>query len=710
MPIDPLVKGALDLDPWLEPYEGALVHRQKHAASLLASLKDSNQTLAEFASSYKKYGIHADWKTHEISVAEYIPDVTSVSLIGEFNGWDRNATPLVKSDGFGLWTTTIPAINNGKDFTIPHDSKIKLAITLPSGEVVYRLSPWATRATQPEPEVDGSVKSHVYDSRFWNPQPEDTYKFKNSRPVLPETDGIKIYEAHVGISTPEPTIGTYKNFTKKILPLIHQLGYNTIQLMAVMEHAYYASFGYQITNFFAISSRYGTPEDLKELVDEAHGLGIRVLLDVVHSHASKNVEDGLNMFNGTDHYLFHGGAKGNHDLWDSRLFNYSNYETLRFLLSNLKFYTDVYQFDGFRFDGVTSMLYKHHGLSFGFSGNYNEYFSDDYVDNDAIAYLILAHTLMDELATKEPSGFKFISIAEDVSGMPTLCLPTTDGGVGFNYRLSMAIPDMWIKIIKHLQDEDWDMGAIVHTLTNRRHGEKCIAYCESHDQALVGDKTIAFWLMDKEMYTHMSVLTELTPVVDRGLSLHKLIRLITFSLGGEGYLNFEGNEFGHPEWLDFPRVGNGESYNYARRQFNLIEDPLLRYKFLFDFDSAMQHLDTKYGILDSHQAYVSLKHQGDKVIVFERNGLLFIFNFHATKSYADYKLGVQIPGIYQVVLNSDRACFGGHDRIEEINPKTGKPLEFWTKDEPWNDRDNSLLVYIPTRTALVLQLKDKIIE
>ncbi|KAK6456590.1 alpha-1,4-glucan branching enzyme [Scheffersomyces xylosifermentans] len=694
-----LIKGALDIDPWLEPYSQRLIDRQLQFQKWYKDLQTSETSLFKFASSYETYGVHGNWDTKEVVVTQYVPDVVEVSIVGEFNNWDVTTHKLKKINNFGLWSLTIPPVKG--EFAIPHDSKYKISMKLPSGEQIYRLDPWLHRATASEVKT-----SHLYDGRFWNPPPAETYKFKNKRATFNDTEGIRIYEAHVGISTPEPTIGSYKNFTQNVLPIIHRLGYNTIQLMAIMEHAYYASFGYQVTNFFAVSSRFGTPEDLKELIDTAHGLGIKVLLDVVHSHSSKNVEDGLNMFNGTDHYLFHGGSKGNHDLWDSRLFNYSNHETLRFLLSNLKYFIDVYQFDGFRFDGVTSMMYKHHGLSFGFSGDYNEYFNPEWVDNDAVVYLMLAHQLLTEISEKE-NKYKFISIAEDVSGMPTLCLSIPEGGMGFDYRLSMAIPDMWIKILKHLQDENWDLAAIVHTLTNRRYKEKCIAYCESHDQALVGDKSIAFWLMDKEMYTNMSTLSPLTPVIDRGLSLHKLIRLITFALGGEGYLNFEGNEFGHPEWLDFPRVGNNESYHYARRQFNLVGDDLLRYKFLFDFDAAMLSLDSKYGVLDKPQAYVSLKHESDKVLVFERNGLLFVFNFHATKSYPDYKIGVEAAGTYSIVLNSDDAVFGGHSRIQEVDAN-GKTVEYFTNNDPWNNRSNSLLVYIPTRSAIVLQLKEKI--
>lgn len=692
-----LVKGALDLDSYLEPYKQPLIDRQLKFRNALKDIDSNQGSLLEFASSYKKYGIHAN-ADKSITIVQYIPDVEAVSLVGDFNDWNIDSHPLQKVDDYGKWSLTIPAIKG--EFAIPHDSRYKIAMKLPTGEVVHRLDPWVQRATQP-PKEDG----FIYEGRFWNPTA--TYKFKHQRPKFNNKEGIRIYEAHVGISTPEPTIGSYKNFTQNVLPVIAKLGYNTIQLMAIMEHAYYASFGYQVTNFFAISSRFGTPEDLKELIDTAHSLGIQVLLDVVHSHSSKNVDDGLNMFNGTDYYLFHGGAKGNHDLWDSRLFNYSNIETLRFLLSNLKFYLDTYQFDGFRFDGVTSMLYKHHGLSFGFSGDYNEYFNPEWVEEETLTYLMLAHELFGQVGKQE--DYKFVSIAEDVSGMPTLCLPIKDGGIGFDYRLSMAIPDMWIKILKHLSDDQWDIANIVFTLTNRRHGEKCITYCESHDQALVGDKSIAFWLMDKEMYTNMSLLSERTQVIDRGMQLHKLIRLITFSLGGEGYLNFEGNEFGHPEWLDFPRVGNQESYHYARRQFNLIDDDLLRYKQLFAFDAAMLSVDRDYGVLDTPQAYVSLKNEGDKILVFERNGLLFIFNFHHSNSYADYKVGVDIPGTYQVVLNSDKEEFGGHGRVEELDAE-GKPIQYFTNPESWNNRGNSMFVYIPSRSALILQLANKVLK
>ncbi|KAF9348806.1 alpha-1,4-glucan branching enzyme [Mortierella sp. NVP85] len=668
--------GVLELDPWLEPYSEGL--KKRYAAYKVWKNKiDQAGGYDKFSKGYEILGFTIS--KDGITYREWAPNAKEAFLFGDFNNWNNSSHPMKKND-FGVFEIFLPNKEDGSP-AIEHNSKVKITMITPQGERIDRLPAWIQRVTQ---ELDVSP---VYDARFWNPPQK--YQWKNKAP--PKPTSLKVYEAHVGIATPEGRVGLFTEFTANVLPRIKKLGYNTIQLMAIMEHAYYASFGYQVTNFFAASSRYGTPEELMELIDTAHGLGITVLLDVVHSHACKNVLDGLNMFDGSDHQYFHEGGRGRHELWDSRLFNYNNYETMRFLLSNLRFYMDQYRFDGFRFDGVTSMMYLHHGIGYGFSGNYHEYFGDT-VDLEAVVYLMLANEM---LHTLYPNC---ITIAEDVSGMPTLCRPVSEGGVGFDYRLAMAVPDMWIKLLKEKSDDEWDIGNIVHTLTNRRYKEPSIVYCESHDQALVGDKTIAFWLMDKEMYTHMSVLTEFTPIIERGLALHKMIRLVTHSLGGEGYLNFIGNEFGHPEWLDFPRDGNNSSFHYARRQWNVVDDHLLRYKFLNEFDSAMNEAESQVGWLAAPQAYVSLKHETDKVLAFDRAGAVFIFNFHPTKSFVDYRIGVPEAGEYKIILNTDESRFGGHDRVSNLS-------QFFTTTEPWCNRDYFIQVYIPCRTAIVLVRK-----
>ncbi|CAI6355682.1 unnamed protein product [Macrosiphum euphorbiae] len=671
----PELQKQLDRDSYLKPYEREFKRRYACFLDYLERVKDESN-LESFTTGYKTYGLHFN-NDGSVYCLEWAPGAKQLYLTGDFNNWNRENYPYKKLE-YGKWELTIPPNSDGTP-VIKHLSEIKIVVESHHGERMDRISPWATYVVQPPREEGVTFKQKV-----WNPS-DHVYQFKY--PKVPKPSSLRIYECHVGIATSEYKVGSYQEFKDNMLDRILELGYNTIQIMAIMEHAYYASFGYQVTSFYAASSRFGTPEDLKELVDVAHSKGLYVMLDVVHSHASKNVLDGLNQFDSTDAGYFHSGPNGSHPLWDSRLFNYSEYEVLRFLLSNLRWYIEEYNFDGFRFDGVTSMLYHSRGAGQGFSGHYDEYFGLN-VDSDALIYLMLANYM---LHTFYPNC---ITIAEDVSGMPSSCRPVSEGGLGFDYRLGMAIPDMWIKLLKEVKDDDWNMGDIVHTLTNRRWMEKTVSYAESHDQALVGDKTVAFWLMDKEMYTHMAVSSEPSLIIDRGIALHKMIRLITNSLGGEAYLNFIGNEFGHPEWLDFPRDGNNSSYHYARRQWNLVDDESLKYKFLNNFDKSMNHLENTYGWLNDNPGYVSLKHEDDKIIAFERGGLLFVFNFHPTKSFTEYKIGLNLSGSLKIVLNSDNSEYGGHSRIDNN-------ITYPTINGDWSGRQNHIFLYLPTRTALV---------
>lgn len=671
----PCIDELLKHDPYLKNHENEIRRRYKCFKEQLLRIENS-EGLLEFCKSYEKYGIHC-MPDNSIHILEWAPGAEALFLRGDFNAWERLTHPFKKLP-FGKWELTLPPKPDGS-CQIKHLDRVKIVVlNKKTGELADRNSPWATYVAREK-------TNPLYEHRFWNPPEAERYKFKH--PKVPVPKSLRIYECHVGIASEDYWVANYANFMNNVLPRIKYQGYNAIQIMAVMEHAYYASFGYQVTSFFAASSRYGTPEELKALVDRAHEMGIYVLLDVVHSHASKNVLDGLNQFDGTNSCFFHDGGRGEHPLWDSRLFDYTQMETLRFLLSNCHWYLKEYQFDGFRFDGVTSMLYHSHGMGHGFSGDYNEYFGLN-TDTDALVYLMLANHM---IHTLHPNA---ITIAEDVSGMPALCRPVDEGGGGFDYRLGMAIPDLWIKLLKEQKDEDWNMGNIVHTMCNRRWMEKTVAYAESHDQALVGDKTLAFWLMDKEMYTNMSVLTELTPIIDRGLALHKIIRMITHALGGEAWLNFIGNEFGHPEWLDFPRIGNNESYHHARRQWHLVEDHLLRYKFLNNFDRALNTTEEKYHWLPAPPGYVSWKHEDDKVIAFERAGLLFVVNLHPFRSFSDYRVGIDTPGKYKVVLDSDAEEFGGHKRID-------RGVDALTFNEPYAGRRHSIKAYIPSRVGLI---------
>lgn len=675
----PEIKALLERDVYLKPYEADIRRRYGLFKDYISRIEEGEKSIYNFSKGYESFGIHIN-KDNSVIAKEWAPGAQELFLTGDFNEWNRTKTPFRKLE-YGKWELKLDANPDGT-CPLKHNSEVKIIVKNQSGELLERLSPWATYVTQ------NRAEGTTFKQRIWHPQPENIYKAKHPRPKKPKS--LRIYECHVGIGTQELKIGTYLEFAKNIIPRIVKQGYNAIQLMAIMEHAYYASFGYQVTSFYAVSSRYGTPEELKELIDIAHENNLYVLLDMVHSHASKNTLDGLNMFDGTDGCFFHSGSRGDHPLWDSRLFNYADYEVLRFLLSNLRWYVEEYGFDGYRFDGVTSMLYHSRGFGQGFSGHYDEYYGLN-VDVEGVAYLMLANHLLHSLYPE------LVTIAEDVSGMPGVCRPVAEGGVGFDYRLAMAIPDKWIKLLKEVKDDDWKMGDICWTLSNRRWLEKTVAYSESHDQALVGDKTIAFWLMDKEMYWSMSSISPPNPIIDRGIALHNLITLITHALGGEAYLNFMGNEFGHPEWLDFPRAGNNDSFHYARRQWNLADDELLKYKFMYNWDREINTLEEKYGWLHANPGYVSWKHEDDKVVVFDRAGLVFAFNFHPTKSFTDYSVGVDGSGVYKIILNSDDANFGGHSRLDTS-------VSHFTKPEPFAEKPHRIMIYIPCRTAIVYAL------
>ncbi|ABJ71766.1 1,4-alpha-glucan branching enzyme [Lactococcus cremoris subsp. cremoris SK11] len=642
----------LDYDPYLEPFKDDLSLRLFEFARTKKRILDVDGSLVDFANGYKYFGFQQESK--HWTFREWAPNAKKAWLVGDFNNWENNYE--LKQAYGGTWEISVPGL-------LPVGSKVKIKLLLPTGEVVYRVPSYIMYALPNE--------NHGLDGVITQPK----YEWKNKSPKLSEAP--LIYEAHIGISTEEYKINSYKEFTRDVLPRIKKDGYNTIQLMAIMEHPLYASFGYQVSNFFAISSRFGQPEDLMELIDKAHGLGLQVLLDVVHSHAVKNIEDGLNYFDGTENQYFHEGERGNHPAWKTKLFNYGKDEVLHFLLSNLKFWLDIYHFDGFRFDGVTSMLYHDHGLGTAFT-DYSKYFSLN-TDVEAVTYLMLANELTHLF---NPSA---TTIAEDMSAMPGMALPISAGGIGFDYRLSMGIPDFWIKQLKEKTDNSLDLLSLWWELTTRRPGEKNIGYSESHDQALVGDKTLMMWLANEEIYWNMDINSQ-SLIIDRAIALHKLIRLITFSLAGEGYLNFMGNEFGHPEWLDFPREENHDDFQHARRQWSLADNENLRFKYLLAFDQAMLNLEHDFKFLESTDPVQQLWiKDSDKLLAYKKGQLVFVFNFHP--SY-EQKLQLQFSKKPELIFDSDDQKFGG------FGPRSSFG---WSK--------GTLNLILEPRTAMVFKIK-----
>lgn len=665
-------------DPYLKPFESAILGRCNYALQTEQRLTQGT-SLSDFADGYLYFGLH---KTADGWVfREWAPNAASICLIGDFNGWKKSEEFTLNRIGNGVFETVLP------HSALRHGQLFKLLIEWQGGHG-ERIPSYATRVVQDE-------RTKIFSAQVWDPV--KPYRFKKKK-FIPKSDPLFIYECHIGMAGEQEKVSSYEEFRLNVLPRIAELGYNCVQIMAIQEHPYYGSFGYHVSNFFAASSRFGTPDELKHLIDDAHSLGLAVIMDLVHSHAVKNEQEGLGNFDGTPYQYFHTGSRREHPAWDSLCFNYQKPEVLHFLLSNCKFWLDEYRFDGFRFDGVTSMIYRSHGLGESFS-SYSDYYNLN-EDGDAICYLTLANKLIHQVNRHA------VTIAEEMSGMPGLATPVKDGGMGFDYRLAMGIPDFWIKYIKEVKDEDWKVGHILYEMTNRRQDEKTISYAESHDQALVGDKTIIFRLIDAEMYWHMQHGSN-TYMVDRGIALHKMIRLITASTINGGYLNFMGNEFGHPEWIDFPREGNGWSYKYARRQWSLVDNPDFYYHDLNRFDAAMVHILREYlhPVSDKNGKhlpwiYTLCDNEGDQIIAYQRGDLVFVFNWNGEKSFSDY--GILAPeGKYTTLLNTDDKEFAGFGLSDD-------KVEHFTQYDPLYKASNKgwLKLYIPARSAIVLKRID----
>jgi 1,4-alpha-glucan branching enzyme len=659
-------------DPWLVPFNEAITGRHNEALRREKELVKGSRNLNSFANAHNYFGLHRE-ADGSWTFREWAPNADAITLIGDFNNWSHNALYDLKRIDNGVWQINLPAE------AMHHGDLYKMAVSWPGGSG-ERIPAYATRVVQDE-------NTKIFSAQVWCPEHPYDWHVDN---FVPDVKPLLIYECHIGMAQDREGVGSYLEFRDNILPRIAADGYNAIQIMAIQEHPYYGSFGYHVSSFFAASSRFGTPEELKSLIDRAHELGIAVIMDIVHSHAVKNEVEGLGRLDGSPDLYFYGDGRREHPAWDSLCFDYGKTEVLHFLLSNCKYWLEEYRFDGFRFDGVTSMLYYNHGLGQAF-GSYGDYYNGGQ-DTNAITYLTLANKLIHSINRHA------ITIAEEMSGMPGLALPISDGGMGFDYRMAMGIPDYWIKILKEKKDEDWHPTSIFWELTNRRADEKTISYVESHDQALVGDKTVIFRLIDKEMYWHMMV-GDNDMTVARGMALHKMIRLVTLATINGGYLNFMGNEFGHPEWIDFPREGNGWSHKYARRQWNLVDNPQLKYHFLNNFDNAM--IETVSNVYNFQQKPVRKlwEKDDDQVLAFMRGDLVFVFNFNPSKSFDGY--GILAPGgSYKVVLDTDRSEFGGYNNVDDsVEHLTQSDELYAPAGVEW------LRLYLPARTAMVLKKK-----
>lgn len=558
---------------------------------------------------------------------------------------------------------------------ISHGSRYRVYFNTPNG-ALERVPAWATYVL---PDSDGNQYYAVH----WEPPPEDVYKWKNKRPKVPKS--FRIYECHVGISGIEQKISSFNEFISKVLPHIKNAGYNAIQLIGVIEHRDYSSVGYKVTNLFAVSSRFGTPNDFKHLVDEAHGLGLLVFLDIVHSYSAADELVGLSLFDGSNDCYFHTGKRGHHKYWGTRMFKYGDVDVLHFLLSNLKWWVVEYQIDGFQFHSLSSMMYTHNGFA-TFTGEMEEY-CNQYVDKDALIYLILANEMLHEL---HPD---IITIAEDATFYPGLCEPTSQGGLGFDYWVNLSVSEMWLWLLENAPYQEWNMNKIVSVLVNNQQShEKMLLYTENHNQSISGGRSFAEIILRK--FKEQPFGSE--DVTFRVSSLHNMVKLITFSISGSAYLNFMGNEFGHPNRVEFPMPSNNYSFNFANRRWDLLLEGV--HNNLFKFDMDMMRMDEHEQILSRGLPKVHHVNDFNMVISYIRGPLLFICNFHPEISHKMYIIGVEEAGEYKVILNTDEISYGGHGEL-----KDDQYLQR-TSNKRADGYRISLEVTLPRRSAQVYKL------
>jgi len=654
-------------DSELMDYAGFFSRRIELFSQEIQRLRNEWGSLAAYAGLHRELGMHKterDGKRYW-RFREWAPAANSLYLaMDRVNFARRYEYRFARTDDPMLWELFVPAEE------LPHGTyyELHVASSRTRGHVrrVPAFAVWVEQNRDNE---------NQWCARVWDPP--EAYAFRYPQP--PRSLFPRIYEAHVGIAQSvlgkrAKQFGTYRHFAEKVLPRIQKGGYTAVQLMGIPEHPLYKSFGYQVSGYFAPSSRFGTPDDFKYLVDEAHRLGLAVILDITHSHACPNTEQGLARYD-TSRYFF----RELKTQWDTVSFDYSQERTRRFLLSNCRYWLEEFRIDGFRFDAVGNMIYLDHGLDDDFSHVGRCFFGKDgknRLDENGVLYLSLANTLVHELAPHA------VTIAEEFSGAPGMSCAPENAGLGFDYRFAMGLPDFWAKFI----EEGRTMGQMWHELNNRRHYDKTISYTECHDQCINGDDAFIWRMIKEDMYEHMSVFSD-SWKCSRGMALHKLTRFVTLATAGQGWLNFMGNEFGHPEWID--------SEDYDHRQWHLAETTHLKYSKLDAFDRNMLKLVREYPEQFKRGPRFRHIHEEDRLLAFERGTLLFVFNFHELLAQNHLALMVT-PGKYTEIFSSDELAYAGYGNLS-----TRAPSEHFS-DPASGMCEQRITLYMPPLTGLAL--------
>lgn len=597
--------------------------------------------------SYQYFGAHLNEKG--VTFRVWAPNAQGVAVVGDFNGWNIHDHPMSPvSDRHGIWELFIPALSQGQLY--------KYAVRQQDGEIAYKADPYGFYS-----EVKPKTASIIWTLEGYDWQDENWCKKRT------ETDWLKmpinIYEAHLGSwkRNEQGDYLSYHELADQLVPYLVEMHYTHIELMPIMEHPFDGSWGYQLTGYYAATSRYGDPQGLMHFIDCCHQAGIGVILDWVPGHFCKD-DQGLRHFDGTSQYEF-----SEHQQWGTMVFDYGKPEVLDFLISNAHFWFDRYHIDGLRIDGVASMIELNHGLD-------GEPFHNTQGGTDRLEAL----AFLRELNTIIFRDFPFaIMSAEDSTSYPMVTWPVDKGGLGFNLK--------------------WDMGWMHDTLDymktdpmfrNRFHNlltfSMAYAFNEnfilplSHDEVVHSKRTI----LDK-MFG------------DYNMKFDQFRILFGYLMTHPGKkLSFMGNEFApflewrvdeSLEWflLDYQKHQEIHTYIKDLNKFYRKE------KALWSDDhswAGFEWLEPN----NSEQSILIFKRLGST----EKDTLITIINF-CPLSYNDYQIGVPAPGNYRLAFNSDDRSYGGSGFTMKKTMKA--------QTSPLHGQDYSVSINIPPSSVIVLK-------
>jgi 1,4-alpha-glucan branching enzyme len=609
---------------------------------------------------YEKFGAHLRKIGGDDGVyfAVWAPNAQRVSVVGDFNGWDGRVNPMRRLLGSGVWELFLPGVGEGAHY--------KFEIRTPGGALLLKADPFGLFSQHGK-----QTSSMVYDL--------DRYQWSDggwmeARPARPlHTSAISVYEVHLGSWRRKADEGnralSYLELSETLIPYVTEMGYTHIELMPIAEHPFEGSWGYQVTNYFAPTSRFGTPDEFRHFVDKCHQAGIGVIMDWVPAHFPKDPH-GLAEFDGTDLYEHADPRQGEHQDWGTLIFNFGRNEVRNFLIGNALFWLDKYHIDGLRVDAVASMLYLDYSRKAG------EWIPNAFGGRENLEAVYFLKRFNEVCYERFPG---IMTIAEESTAWPGVSRPTHLGGLGFGFKWNMG----WMHDFLHYMALDPVFRRFHH---NNITFSLMYAFAEhfilvlSHDEVVHGKR---------------SLLNKMPG--DEWQQFANLRMFFAWMYGHPGKkLLFMGGEFGQRrEW------------NHDRElDWDLLELPrhdglrrlVQHLNYVYKNEPALWDCD------DTHEGFewIDFHDSENSVVAFmrrSRGGGAIVFAVNATPVVRHgYRLGVPSAGFYREIINTDAETYGGGN--------VGNMGGFEAEDFPWQGRTHSLMISLPPLATVAFKREE----